>query len=241
MGEDARLNEEEKLPKHVGCVLDGNRRFSRRLMLKPYMGHKLGAKKVKEFLRWCREIGIREVTFFTFSVENFDRPKKEFDYLMNLFAREFKNIINDKELYENKIKIRFIGRVWMFPKEVQEAMKELEEKTKRHDRYFVNFAMAYGGRSEIVDAAKKIVADVKNFKIDIDEINEDTIKEYLYMKSEPDMIIRTSGEVRTSGFLLYQSSYSEWFFVDKHWPEFEKEDFLKCIEEFKYRERRFGK
>ena len=210
-------------------------------MLKPLMGHEWGAKKVKEFLKWSREVGIKEITLFAFSIENFDRPKEEFNYLMNLFEKEFRKIIDDDELYDNRIRIRFIGRIWMFPENIQKIMKELEERTREHEKFFVNFAMAYGGRAEIVDAARKIIDDIKNNKIDVNDINEEKFKDYLYMKNEPQMIIRTSGEKRTSGFLLYQGNYSEWFFVDKHWPEFEKEDFLKCVDEYKKRKRRFGR
>ena len=210
-------------------------------MMKPFMGHEWGAKKVREFLKWCREFGIKEVTLFVFSIENFDRPKKEFDFLMDLFEKEFKKTIDDPEIYKDKVKIRFIGRIGMFPEKVRNTMKKLTERTKDHDRFIVNFAMAYGGRAEIVDAAKKLVRDVKSGDIDIEDIDVEMFKDYLYLKDEPDLIIRTSGENRTSGFLLYQGDYAEWFFVDKFWPEFEKEDFIKCIEEFKKRDRRFGK
>ncbi|MEK6934549.1 MAG: polyprenyl diphosphate synthase [Nanoarchaeota archaeon] len=231
----------DKPLKHVGIILDGNRRFAKRLMLKPWKGHEWGAKKIRELLRWCKELGIKEVTLFTFSVENFDRPKKEFNYLMNLFEEEFKKTINDPEVYEDKVKFKFIGRIHMFPESVQKYMKELEEKTKNHDNLFVNFAMAYGGRAEILDAAKKIAEKIEKGELKAGDVDEKVFEENLYMTSKPDMIIRTSGEKRTSGFLLWQSDFSEWFFVEKFWPELEKEDFLKCIKEFEKRERRFGK
>lgn len=227
--------------KHVGIILDGNRRFAKRLLLKPWQGHNWGAKKTREFLRWCKEVGIEEVTMFVFSLENFDRPEKEFNYLMDLFEEEFRKTIQDPEVYEDKVKFKFIGQIEKFPDKVKKQMYELEEKTKDHDNLLVNFAMAYGGRAEILDAANKIVKDVKEGKLDVNDVDEAKFNEYLYMDSRPDMIIRTSGEKRTSGFLLWQSDYSEWFFVDKCWPEFEKEDFLKCIEEFRNRDRRFGK
>ena len=231
----------EKPPESVGIVLDGNRRFAKRLMMKPWMGHEWGAKKVREFLRWCKELGIKEVTLFAFSLENFDRPKEEFDYLMDLFEREFSKTILDPEVYTDKIKFKFVGRIELFPEKVKRLMYELMEKTKDHDQLFVNFAMAYGGRAEIVDAAKKIIDDVQKGKLAVSDVNEQSFNNYLPVTKRPDMIIRTSGEKRTSGFLLWQSDYSEWFFVDKYWPEFEKEDFLKCIEEYKQRERRFGR
>ncbi|MBI2499137.1 di-trans,poly-cis-decaprenylcistransferase [Candidatus Woesearchaeota archaeon] len=226
---------------HVGIVLDGNRRFAKRLMMKPWMGHEWGAKKTEKLFDWCKELDIREMTLFTFSVENFNRPKEEFDYLMNLFEREFEKIKDDKRIYENKIKINFIGRLNMFPDKVQEKMKNLMEKTKEHNDFIINFAMAYGGRAEILDAAKRIAEKIEKGELKSGEVDEKIFEENLYMKDKPDMIIRTSGERRTSGFLLWQSDYSEWFFVEKCWPEFEKEDFVKCIEEYKKRDRRFGK
>jgi len=234
-------NTNAKVLHHVGLVVDGNRRFAKRLMLKPYMGHEWGAKKIREFLRWCQELSIKEVTLFTFSVENFNRPKGEFDYLMDLFEREFKKISNDAEIYENKIRIKFIGRIFMFPEKVQLAMRELEEKTKNHDQFFVNFAMAYGGRAEIVDAAKRIAEKIESGELKVGEIDEKTFREHLYLDSDPDLIIRTS-ESRLSGFLLWQSSYSELIFLtDVMWPEFTKEHFITCINEYKKRKRRFGK
>ncbi len=231
----------EKPPESVGIVLDGNRRFAKRLMMKPWMGHEWGSKKVREFLRWCKELGIKEVTLFAFSLENFDRPKEEFDYLMDLFEKEFSKTISDPEVYTDKIRFTFVGRIELFPEKVKRLMYELMEKTKDHDQLFVNFAMAYGGRAEIVDAAKRIIDDVQKGKLTVNDVNEQSFNNYLSVTKRLDMIIRTSGEKRTSGFLLWQSDYSEWFFVDKFWPEFEKEDFLKCIEEYKQRERRFGR
>jgi len=230
-----------KGPNSIGIILDGNRRFSKRLMLKPNKGHEFGSKKVRKLLDWCREIGIKEVTLFGFSLDNFDRPKKEFDFLMNLFEKEFLETLQDPEVFENKVKFKFVGRISLFPEFVQKAMRALEEKTKDHDQLFVNFAMAYGGRAEIIDATKKMVEDIDKGKIKMDEINEELFEKYLYSGHDVDMIIRTGGERRTSGFLLWQGEYSELFFVDKLWPEFEKEDFLECIEEFKARERRFGR
>ncbi len=225
--------------RHVGIILDGNRRFAKRLMLKPFMGHDWGAKKVKALLEWCKEEGIKEVTLFAFSLENFDRPKREFDYLVRLFEDEFKKTLSDPLLYKDRIKIRFIGRTWLFPQSIYKLMLELMEKTKDHDQYTVNFAMAYDGRAEIVDAAKRLFEKIKNGEAQ--EINEDEFSKCLYNRSYPDLIIRTS-ESRLSGFLLWQSSYSEIIFLpDKLWPEFTKDDFISCIEEYKKRQRRFGK
>lgn len=231
----------ENVPKHIGVVLDGNRRFAKRLMLKPWKGYEWGTKKLEKLLEWCREYGIKETTFYAFSLKNFNRPKEEFDYLMDLFNKEFDNLKDDPRIYKNKIKINVIGRINLFPKEVQEKMREIMEKTKKHNKYIINFAMAYDGRAEIIDATKKIAKQIKEGKLDIDQINEEIIDKSVYMSSKPDLIIRTSGEHRTSGFLLWQGDYAEWFFCDKFWPEFEKEDFIQALKSYSKRERRFGK
>ncbi len=229
------------VPRHVGIILDGNRRFAQKLMLKPWQGHEWGAKKVEMLLEWCEEIGIGEVTLYAFSIENFNRPKEEFDYLMKMFKKEFGKLIDDPRMHEERIKIRFIGRIHMFPTELQECMRKLMKITEKNEAHTLNFAMAYGGRSEVVDATKKIASLVKQGKLDIDDINEETFSEQLYINDDVDMVIRTGGEKRTSNFLPYQSAYAEWIYLEKMWPEFEKEDFVSCIEEFKKRKRRFGR
>jgi len=237
-----KMNE---VPNHIGIILDGNRRFAKKLMLKPWKGHEWGRDKIKKLLEWCQEIGIHELTVYAFSIQNFQRPKKEFNYLMRLFNDAFAEFINDtseenkKKL--NQIQIQFIGRIWMFPQEIQDQMKKLTEITANNQPYKINFAMAYGGREEVIDAVKKIADAVKKGKIDINTINEETFAENLYLNSEPELIIRTGGDHRTSNFLIWQSHYSEWFFLEKTWPEFEKEDLTQVINEFSQRERRFGK
>ena len=160
---------------------------------------------------------------------------------MDLFLKEFTKLKDDERLDKYKIRINFIGRIYLFPQMIQQAMKALMEKTKNNDGYIVNFAMAYGGRSEIVDAAKKIAEQVKQGKLNIDQINEELFSKNLYISSEPDLIIRTS-ETRLSGFLPWQGVYSELIFLpDLLWPEFEKEHFQRCIEEYQERKRKFGK
>jgi undecaprenyl diphosphate synthase len=178
---------------------------------------------------------------YCFSVENFGRPKEEFNYLMRLFDKEFDELIKSDRLENDKIKIVFIGRISMFPKGVQEKMGKIMEITKNFTDYQVNFAMGYGGKAEVVDAAKKVAEAVKKGELKVSDINEEVFSKNLYMEDEPDLIIRTGGAKRTSNFLIWQSSYSEWIFLEKFWPEFEKEDFLECIAEYGRRERRFGK
>lgn len=233
--------ENKGVPKHIGIIMDGNRRFSRRLMMKPWKGHEWGAEKVKKVFEWCREYNIKEITLYTFSIQNFNRPKKEFDYLMKIFSENFEKLKDDKRLTEYGMRINVIGRLWMFPKDVQEKIKFVVEKTKNNNKYIVNFAMAYGGREEVIDATKKIAEQVKEGTLDIDDINENTFSRNLYFSDEPDFIIRTGGDHRTSNFLPFQSAYSEWIFIDKMWPEFSKEDFESAIMNFAKRERRFGR
>ncbi|MFH2019797.1 MAG: polyprenyl diphosphate synthase [archaeon] len=231
----------ENIPRHIGIIMDGNRRFAKRLMVKPWKGHEWGAKKLASVLEWCSEYDIKELTVYTFSVQNFNRPKEEFDYLMQVFETNFEEIKKDKRIYDNQIRINIVGRIWMFPERIRKKLEEIMQLTKNHNRYVINFAMAYGGREEVIDATKRIAEKIKSGELDVSQINEDVFKENLYMTSEPDLIIRTGGEKRSSNFLVFQSSYSEYIFMDKMWPEIEKEDFIACLEEYSQRKRRFGK
>jgi tritrans,polycis-undecaprenyl-diphosphate synthase [geranylgeranyl-diphosphate specific] len=160
---------------------------------------------------------------------------------MKLFLEFFEKAKNNKTIHDNKIRINFIGRIELFPKEVYSKMLQLMEATKGYSDYLVNFAMAYGGREEIVDAIKKIGRAIEAGEITDAEINEELVNKNVYMPDQPDFIIRTGGDHRTSNFLIWQSWYSEWFFLEKTWPEFEKEDLIACMSEFMQRERRFGK
>ncbi len=232
---------DSKIPRHVGVIIDGNRRFAKRLMMKPWQGHEWGAKKFERLLEWSMELGIKELTLYAFSLENFNRPKEEFDYLMNIFKEECKRLLKDERIDKNKIKVNFIGRISLFNPELQDLMKQIMDRSKDYHDYTVNFAMAYSGRAEIIDATKKIAQQIKEGKLDIESINEEVFKKNVYLESEPDLIIRTSGEQRLSGFLLWQGSYAEIYWCNKLWPEFEKEDFLAAIEDYSKRQRRFGK
>jgi tritrans,polycis-undecaprenyl-diphosphate synthase [geranylgeranyl-diphosphate specific] len=232
---------ENSIPKHIGYIMDGDRTFAKRLMLKPWQGHELGAKKLEKLLEWCKEYDIREITLYTFSIENFDRPKKEFDMLMKLFEKEGNRLLNDPRLEEQKIRFNFIGRIHMFSEKIQKIMNDVMKKTKDYSDYVVNIAVAYGGRAEIIDATKKISKQIKEGKLDIKDINEEVFQKNLYMESEPDLIIRTS-QSRLSGFLLWQGSYAEIIFLPEVlWPEFSKKHFEQCLEEYSNRKRRFGK
>ncbi len=230
-----------KIPKKIAIILDGNRRYAKKLGLQLWKGHEYGVKKLDELLNWCKELDVKEVTLYSFSAENFKRTKVEKDFLFNIFKREFKNMKYREDIFRDRVRVNVIGRLDMFPKELRKCMLDIMEKTKNHKNFIVNFAMAYGGRQEITDAVKKMIVDVKKHKLNPNDINEDVVTSYLYLKSEPDLIIRPGGEKRISNFLLWQSAYSEFFFMEKLWPEFTKKDLIKVIKEFNQRERRFGK
>ncbi len=228
-------------PKHVGVILDGNRRFAKRLMKRPWEGHTLGFEKVKKLIQWCSKLGIKELTLYCFSMQNFNRPKEEFDYLMDQFEKAFKEVGRRKDAWQKGIRVRAIGRTHLLPEKVQKAIRDAEENTRDCRDYTLNIAIAYGGREEIIDAVKRIGREIEEGKISDDDVDEQLIRSHLYTPDEPDLIIRTGGEKRTSNFLMWQSSYAEWIFIEKMWPEFEEEDFLECIENYRQRERRFGK
>ncbi len=231
------------LPEHVGVIMDGNRRFAREMRLTTNDGHYLGKKKLEEFLNWCYDIGIKIVTVYAFSTENFQRDKNEVEFLMSLYEESFRDLIKDRRVNERKIRVKLIGKTELLPENVLRAAREAEEHTKNYDSYFLNVAIAYGGREEILDAIKKIARDVKENKINENDITSDLFRKYLYTGElkDPDLIIRTSGEERISNFLLWQSAYSELYFMDVYWPEMTKLDLLRAIRSYQERERRFGK
>jgi len=230
------------VPKHIAIIMDGNRRFARRLMMKPWKGHEWGAKKVEKIIEWCHELDVGEVTLYAFSLQNFDRPRDEFKYLMEIFEKETLNLLKNPKLMKYGIRINFIGRLFLFPNRLQELGKKLMEKTKNNKTHIVNFALGYGGREEVLEATYRIAKQVQEGKLEPRKINEEVFEKNLYMDSQPDLIIRTGGEKRTSNFLVWQSAYSEWIFLEnKMWPDFEKEDFMECIAEYGRRHRRFGK
>src|SRR3989344_5353195 len=216
------------IPKHIGIIMDGNRRYAKEHTMQAWKGHEAGARKLEDLFEWCKQFGVEELTLYAFSIENFKRTKQEVDYLMRLFKQEFERIYAKDEIDE---KIKFIGRLEMFPTNVYDSMKKLMDKTQQNN-FPVNFAMAYDGRAEIVDAVKKIAELVKKGKILPETIDEKTIEDNLYLQSKPDLIIRTSGEQRISGFLLWQASYAEFYFSKKMWPEFGINDLANAIKEY---------
>lgn len=232
-------------PNHIGIILDGNRRWASSRQLNPWEGHKEGAAKVKSFLKWCVDLGIKTVTLYVFSTENFQRPKKEVDELMKIAEENLKEVLNSTVIHQNKVRIKAIGRLSMLPENLRQLIYKVEDATKTYDKFYLNLALAYGGRAEIIDAVKKIAHGVAEKKIDSSMIDEALFEKYLYTSylphPDPDLIIRTSGESRLSGFLLWQSAYSELFFVDVYWPDFREIDLERVLRAYQSRHRRFGK
>ena len=231
-------------PEHIAVILDGNRRWALKRSLNPWVGHKHGAEKVENLLDWCLQLGVKSITLYAFSTENFRRPKKEIEELMQIFEEKLRKLLTDKRIHQNQVKVKIIGRRELLPKSIKNIIEEVEESTKNYNKHFLNVALAYGGRAEIIDAAKRIAEKVKQGKLDPNEINEKLFEKHLYTahlpKQDPDLIIRTSGEERLSGFLLWQSAYSELCFLDIYWPEFRKIDLLRAIRVYQKRKRRFG-
>ena len=231
-------------PEHIAVILDGNRRWALKHSLNPWVGHKHGAEKVENLLDWCLQLGVKSITLYAFSTENFRRPKKEIEELMQIFEEKLRKLLTDKRIHQNQVKVKIIGRRELLPKSIKNIIEEVEESTKNYNKHFLNVALAYGGRAEIIDAAKRIAEKVKQGKLDPNEINEKLFEKHLYTahlpKQDPDLIIRTSGEERLSGFLLWQSAYSELCFLDIYWPEFRKIDLLRAIRVYQKRKRRFG-
>ncbi|WP_258084965.1 polyprenyl diphosphate synthase [Thermococcus thermotolerans] len=232
-----------RIPKHVAIIMDGNRRWARKLEKPPWYGHLFGSRKLEEILEWCRELDIRTLTVYAFSTENFKRTPEEVNALMNLFEEKFKELVEDERVHKYGIRVNVLGRKELLPENVRRAAEEAEKATRKYGNYTLNIALAYGGRSEIADAVRDIVRDALAGRIKPEDVDEELIKEYLYYPNmpDPDIVIRTGGEERISNFLLYQIAYSELFFVDVYFPEFRKIDFLRIIREYQKRQRRFGR
>jgi tritrans,polycis-undecaprenyl-diphosphate synthase [geranylgeranyl-diphosphate specific] len=232
-------------PEHIAIILDGNRRWANEMELNPWLGHKHGADTVELLLDWCHMLNVKYVTLYTFSTENFTRNSEEVEKIMQIAEERFRKLLKDERLHRDKVHVKVIGRANLLPKGLQESITDIEKATENYDCYFWNFAFAYGGRAEIVDAAKTIASKVKSGDLDLDDVSESTFEKYLYTshmdKQDPDIVIRTSGEQRLSGFLLWQAAYSELLFLDVFWPEFRLIDLLRAIRTFQRRKRRFGK
>ena len=230
-------------PRHIGLILDGNRRFAEVHGLKAYMGHERGADNLENVLLWCWNAGIEIATIYAFSTENFLRPSAEVQEIMRIIAESFEELLEDERVHKNEVKIRAIGRLHLLPEFVQKSIQKAEKGTKDYNNYVLNVAIGYGGRAEILDAFRAIAQKIQVGTLDPAEITERTIEAHLYTAGlpDPDLIIRTSGEERLSGFLLWQSAYSELYFVEAFFPVFRKIDLWRAIRTYQQRERRFGK
>jgi short-chain Z-isoprenyl diphosphate synthase len=236
------------LPRHIGLILDGNRRFARQLGLTDIIqGHERGAAKLEEALEWFEELGIRMVTIWILSTENLMRPPEELEELLSLIERKMRQTAVDPKIHRRQVRIRAIGRLDLLPPSLRDAIRTAEEATANYENFVLNVAVGYGGRQEVVDAVRSLLDDWGGRGMSLGEIADrltsDAIGKYLYTYDlpDPDLIIRTSGEVRLSGFLLWQSAYSEYYFCDAFWPAFRKIDLLRAIRSYQQRQRRFGR
>jgi tritrans,polycis-undecaprenyl-diphosphate synthase [geranylgeranyl-diphosphate specific] len=235
----------DPLPNHVAIILDGNRRWAKYHFLASKGVHAIGADKAEQLLSWIYDLKIKITTLYVLSIENLDRDKKELDDIYNLLGIKLEKLYNDSRIHEREMKIKAIGNINALPQSIKDILFKLEKETNHYDLTFLNIAIAYGGQQELVDAIRKIALDVEKRELKISEITEQSIDSYLYTshlpQPEPDLILRTSGEKRLSGFLLWQSAYSELVFMDVFWPEFRKIDLMRAIRTFQRRRRRYGK
>ena len=234
------------LPTHIGIILDGNRRFARELMKRPWEGHSLGLKKSREVLTWTCKRGIKYMTAYALSLENMKtRPKRELAFVLKLLGEEADTIMGNAghAVHKFRVRVRFIGRVHMLPAWLKKKLSAVEERTKDYKNHCLNIAVAYGGQQEIVDAAREISRKCMSGALNPAMLDERMIKKHLYTNGQPfpDMIFRTGGEKRLSNFLPFQSVYSELIFTDKRYPDLTEQDFDAALHEFESRQRRFGK
>ncbi|MCK4436661.1 isoprenyl transferase [bacterium] len=232
--------DKSKLPRHIAIIMDGNGRWARKRRLPRVAGHRAGVQSVREIVRACGEIGIKVLTLYAFSAENWKRPRREVDTLMRLLREFLRREL--PSLNKNRVRLRAIGRLKELPPKVQEALEKTIKSTEGNNGLILNLAINYGGRSEIVDAVKGLAKDVEKGICKPEEINEEIFEKYLYTSHlpDPDLLIRTSGEHRVSNFLLWQVSYSEIWVTSVYWPDFRRRHLLEALLDYQGRERRFG-
>lgn len=234
------------LPMHIGVIPDGNRRWARKMGLSIMEAYRIGSNKVEEFLEWSLDFGIRIVTVYVLSTENFlGRSKFELELLYSLLKEKLIKVRMDERIHRNRVRVRVIGRTWLLPEDIRREIELTERATKDYSDHYLNLAVVYGGRQELIDAVRKLIVDFNSGKLGMNDINEDTLFNYLYLNDEPhpepDLVIRTGGEYRLSNFLLYETAYSEIYVLNKYWPEITKEDLKQALDEYARRERRFGR
>lgn len=230
----------ENLPKHIAIIMDGNRRWAKKRNMPSNYGHREGAKTLETIAKYCANKGIKELTVYAFSNENWKRSKEEVDSLMNLFEQYIHEF--DTKYAKENIKIKFLGDLTRLSLSIQEGVKRVENRTKENTGMVFNVALNYGGREEIINAVKLITQKVKDDKLNINNINHEEFEKHLYTSGcmDVDLLIRTSGEMRISNFLPWQLSYAEMYFTDTYWPDFKENDIDVAIDEFKKRKRNFG-
>ncbi|KAJ51557.1 undecaprenyl diphosphate synthase [Clostridium tetanomorphum] len=228
------------IPKHIGIIMDGNGRWAKERNLPRSMGHKAGVETIRDVVKECDKLGVKYLTLYAFSTENWKRPKDEVNALMRLLVEYLKKEV--EELHENNVIVNTIGDILKLPQICQDELRSAYEKTKNNTGLQLNLALNYGGRNEIVRAIKLLYEDIKKGQINEEVIDENIISNYLYTAGmpDPDLIIRPSGEQRISNFLLWQSAYSEFWYSDIKWPDFNKEHLHKAIYDFQNRDRRYG-
>lgn len=229
-----------ELPKSIGIIMDGNGRWAQKRGFEIRYGHKKGVDALIKILNYSQKIGIKSLTVYAFSTENWKRPEREVNAIIRLLQFYLKN--NEKEFYKNNIKLSVMGDLSKLDKKTIDKIRTIEEKTKNNEDFYFNVAFSYGGRREIIDASKKIAKDFKDGKIDINTLDEDVFKTYLYNPDiiYPDLIIRTGGDIRLSNFLLWELSYSELYFTDTLWPDFDEKALDLAIDNYKHRKRTYG-
>lgn len=232
--------DKEKLPKHIAIIMDGNRRWAKAKGMPAAFGHKEGAKTLEKIVRYANKIGIEYITVYAFSTENWKRTEEEVKSLMILFQTYVDNY--SKRADSENIKVQFLGEMNAFSEKMRKGFKDCEERTKNNTGIVFNIALNYGGRDEILHAVKAIASKVEQGNLKPEEITEKVIQENLYTKDmpDPDLLIRTSGEMRLSNFLPWQLVYAEFLFVEKNWPDFSEEDLDEAIIEYQKRTRKFG-
>ena len=228
------------LPTHVAIIMDGNGRWAKQRGLPRVEGHRNGVESVRAMVRACGELGVKYLTLYAFSVENWNRPKDEVDTLMKYLARFLKNEVG--ELTRNNVRLEVIGQIYRLPEFVQEQLRKTQAALAKNNGLTLILALSYGGRTEIVEAARSLAAKVKAGKLEPEEITEQIIAQHLYTRNfpDPDLVIRTSGEMRVSNFLLWQISYAEFVVTPTLWPDFRKAQLCEALEEYTQRHRRFG-
>lgn len=232
------------VPTHVAIIMDGNRRFALAGGMLKKDGHRRGKEKVREVMRWCRDIGIKYLTVYALSTENLtSRSAEELATLFDLYESGFLELARDPEIHRDRVRCQAVGQLHLLPARVVQALEVAEQATKDYDALVFTVCLAYGARQELVDAIKGILIDHQHGKISLEDIGEDLVSQYLYTSGmpDPDLVMRTSGEERVSNFLLWQMAYAELCFIDVYWPAFRKRDFLRAIRTYQGRQRRLGK